>query len=359
MPALIPSFLWLVNNAQEHSDEDNIFVSILTKVVNPPSLNGDAAGMHATMLSILGDSLCSYLHDLKRRQPGRTGIDPLVEKLQQHTGYVRRSEASNDQIHAWNDGNPHGIIGSLRADFGALCFWSSNPAMQSPMPSFPPQLVRTAVKLKGARATLDGVVDEVNNQIATGLGDAALDIGTGIVVSSSIAGATSPTNYMTLRDVLQMDLANAAQVFADKDGNHLRTETCVRLSRRVETLLANISAASTEHEDQQAAMHIPMPDAMMGDIELDAATAAAVGLGGEDVVPEATSAVVSDALNFDAAGTGDLQMDIDAALAGQAQQQQQAQQVQGGGDQGQNEEVQLPQTEDDIFGDLMVDDYIF
>ena len=352
MPALIPSFLWLINNAQEHADEDNIFITILSKIIHPQSLNGDASGMHETMLSVLGDPLIRFLHDLKRRRPERQDVEPLIENLHRRSDYVRCGGATTTQHQAWADNSPDGIAGSLRAAVGQLCFWTANTGMHSGIPPFSQPLLRACISIKGAKATLHSIVDEVNGQIATGLADAALDVGTAILISASAADATLQPCHLTLRDALQLEIADAPRLFADKNADNLRAETCVRLNRRVETFLANMSAASAEHEQQQS-MHMHMPEAMMGDIGLDAATAAAVGLSTGGAVSQAPNAVVDNPLNFTATGTDELQMNIDAALASQPQPAQ----AQDSGEQGQNADGQLPSAEDDIFGDLMVDDY--
>ncbi|KAL9050007.1 MAG: hypothetical protein Q9162_006889 [Coniocarpon cinnabarinum] len=349
MPALIPSLLWLTNHAKEHSDAENIYFQILLKVINPQSLNGDAHGMHATMLGILAQPLSALLRGIKERKPSKE-IELLIEKLQRPSPYTRGDVGLTRQSTSSFENNDDGGVRNLRANFAALCFWSTNSAMPSSAPSYSCSYVKAAIELEGARTVLGGVVDEINVQVNSGLGDAAFDIGTAIVVSNYITELSSQPNHLTLRDALQLELADAAHVLADNEADHSRPIACVRLSRRVETLLANIAAASAEHEQQQA-LQMPIPDTIMPDIGLDPETAAAVGLGAENAVATGADASVAAPLDFDPSNTDELSLNIDAALAEQAQQ--------NAADPGQLGDGQLPSADDDIFGDLNVEDYNF
>ncbi|KAL9081636.1 MAG: hypothetical protein Q9159_007175 [Coniocarpon cinnabarinum] len=349
MPALIPSLLWLTNHAKEHSDAENIYFQILLKVINPQSLNGDAHGMHATMLGILAQPLSALLRGIKERKPSKE-IELLIEKLQRPSPYTRGDVGLTRQSTSSFENNDDGGVRNLRANFAALCFWSTNSAMPSSAPSYSCSYVKAAIELEGARTVLGGVVDEINVQVNSGLGDAAFDIGTAIVVSNYITELSSQPNHLTLRDALQLELADAAHVLADNEADHSRPIACVRLSRRVETLLANIAAASAEHEQQQA-LQMPIPDTIMPDIGLDPETAAAVGLGAKNAVATGADASVAAPLDFDPSNTDELSLNIDAALAEQAQQ--------NAADPGQLGDGQLPSADDDIFGDLNVEDYNF
>ena len=360
MPALIPSLLWLMKNAQEHDDERNVFFVILEKVIKPQSLNGEAVNMHPTMLSILADHLLIYLNDLKKRnsenQQTVKNIQQLVDILQGHVGYCKAGEAHVNQLQLWTSGNFHAILDHLRSMFGSLCFWTTSSGLQASVPTYSQSMVSAAIHLMGAEATLNAIVEETNSQSAPELKDAALDIATTMVFNDATYGNQSEHKRISLRDTLQLQMADAPRLLASKDSDHPRIETSVRLARRVETLLTNIAAASAQHQQQQT-ITMPMSDSIIQDIELDAATAAAVGLGTEDEIGQAADAATSHPLDF-TGGAGDLQLDLDEVLASQPQQGQDGQIMTGvGGDQGQQGDEQMPATtEDDIFGDLMVDD---
>lgn len=361
MPALVPALQWLVSNAEERDDAYDVFFTILASIVNPQSLDDDAANMHKTILSILGDKLVAFLKDFKRRhEKNCTAVQQLIDKLQPQSGYCRAGEATTSQMELWSNGNFNNLLDNLRSCIGTLCFWTTDAGLQATLPTYSHLLVRAAVYQKGAEAALSTIVEETNGQIATGLGDAALDIATAIIASNTTVNADGDSARLGLREVLQLEVVDAPRVFATKDSDHLRMETCVRLNRRVETLMANVATASAEHQHQQT-MPMPIPDAIMGDMGLDPATAAAVGLGTGDRVAQSTDASTSDPLGFTGSGADDLQLNIDAVLAGQSQHPQDAQGMTGPvGNQGEEGDNQMPPTaEDDIFGDLMAPDYNF
>ena len=295
----------------------------------------------------------SFLEDVKRRTPHRGQmIQPLFDKVAGYSDFRRAAEATSTQYRMWTSGNPDGVLGALRAAIEAICFWTANTSLQPTMPTFSQLLVRTAMLMNGADATLNAIVDATSSQIAAGLGEAALDVSTAIILSHSTSSPISLHGRLLIRDIMQLHVADAPRVFADKDADHGRMETIVRLGRRVETAIANIIAASANTEHQQA-LDLPMTDAIMEDIGLDAATAAAVGLGTGNEVVGSSDAAKLDTLDLTGGADDALQLNIDAALAG-APQQDTTGMVGGGANQ---DDGQLPPGEDDIFGDLLVDDY--
>ena len=359
MPALIPSFQWLIDNAQERNREIDVCITIIDGAIYPQALDGDAAGMHATMLSILGDRLIDFLENCSASQSKiGTIAQQLVEKLRPYSRYHRAAEATAGQMRTWTNDGMNSILDNVRNTLRGLSFWTTNTGLQAGLPTYSNMLVRTAVRTEGAESTLNAIIEEINVQMATGLGEAALEIATAMIVGNAVSNGNALSARLSLQDMLLLEVLDAPKSFSTKDADHGRTQTCVRLSRRVEALLANIAAAATEQQHQQA-MQMPLPDAMMSDMGLDAATAAAVGLGPSDQVPHAGDATASNPLDFTGGGD-DLQLNLDAVLPGQNQQATNVTAMVG--EQGQAGDVQMaPSAEDDIFADLWTDpsDYGF
>lgn len=354
IPALVPAFIYMLSSARENDDKNDVLLTILARIVNPQSLNGDAAHMHKTVLSILADRLIHFLENFKARQAkNEAAVQQLIDKLQGDSGYCRGADATIAQLRSWTTGSANGILETLRNTIGALCFWTTNTGLQATLPTYSHLLVRAAVRIKGAEAILHAIVEETNAQITAGLGDAALDIVTAIIVSNAMASSNAISAHLSLRDALQLDVVDAPRVFSTKNANRTHTETSVRLSRRVETLIANV-AATAEQQHQQT-IQMPLPDAMMADIGLDAAAAAAaVGLGPSNQVGEPNDASTSNPLDFASGGAGGLQLNLDVVLPDQIQQ---AQDVHGmTSEQRQASDTQMPPpSPDDIFADLQTD----
>lgn len=352
IPALVPGISWIVDQDWSATGAGNIVVLILQRVMRPTSIRGEAVNMHSTILSILGRKLSRFLTEMQEREPTRQDLAPLQERLTGCLDFCRALDATTDELTAWHAPQGGAVMGNLRAHFVNLCYWSSHAEANAATPTFAHRQLRQAVALSGAEAVLNALLDEIKTQSSAGMADVALDVGAALVFSTVIdqnrllaaPGATSLPGRLSLHDVLQTELHDAPIV---KSKDVFRTETLVRLQRRVLALMAAVPLSAAE----SGAVPIALGDEMlnmsaMGDLDAAAASMTDMGAvdggasglafgGADDAMQLGMDTTMHDASGGGAAGTGP-----DAAAAAGSTDTQMA----------------PPTAEDDIFGDLVLDE---
>lgn len=229
--------------------------------------------MHQTIVSLIATPLEQSLHSLRRRDPARNDIEPLLQALQPYRTSKRTAVVTYTELESWTATHGGGLLASIRNTFQSLVLWSAAPEINLTPPSFTHRQLLVAVKLLGAKRVLDAIVDEVVLQTENGGADLALDIGASLISAPRTTAAGEGS--LSLREVLALDIEVLRKEGMGVGSEHERAETVVRLSRRVEEALAYMVG------QQQKAV-----DELMEDLDVAAAAAGAgdggVALGLED-----------------------------------------------------------------------------
>ena len=223
--------------------------------------------MHQTIVSLVATPLEQSLHSLRRRDPARNNIEPLLQTLQPYQTSKRTSVVAHTELESWTATHGGGLLASIRNTFQSLVLWSAAPEINLTPPSFTHRQLLLAVKLHGAKRVLDAIVDEVVLQTENGSADLALDIGASLISAPTTAAAGE--GRLSLREVLALEIEVLRKEGMGVGSEHERAETVVRLSRRVEEALAYMVG-----QQQQAV------DELMDDLDVAAAAAEAGDNGG-------------------------------------------------------------------------------
>ncbi len=218
--------------------------------------------MHQTIVSLIATPLEQSLHSLRRREPARNNIEPLLQTLQPYQTSKRTSVVTHTELESWTATHGGGLLASIRNTFQSLVLWSAAPEINLTPPSFTHRQLLVAVKLLGAKRVLDAIVDEVVLQTENGSADLALDIGASLISAPTTAAAGE--GRLSLREVLALEIEVLRKEGMGVGSEHERAETVVRLSRRVEEALAYMVG-----QQQQAV------DELMDDLDVAAAAAGA------------------------------------------------------------------------------------
>ncbi|KAF2490783.1 Med5-domain-containing protein [Lophium mytilinum] len=290
LPSLVGALTWMTSHALEQNHQDvDVLMQIFHKLIRPNSISGDAQTMHSTILSMVSTRLDKCLRTLRRRDPARPDIEPLLETIKVYLHYERSSYASITDLDQWTSTPGNTLRLALRNTIRDLSMWSSNGTIHLSPPSYTHRQLFTTSALLGAHKTLHAILDEVTSQTSTGNGAVALDIATALIcapstqnsplevvwVGSPIAAIAPPHTRINLREMLKVEYDNAASIYLT---NSTTAETMVRLHRRVEAQLAAVGAHALPalNVDVVDVQHA-MPDIDMSMSAVNDAAAAAVG----------------------------------------------------------------------------------
>lgn len=324
-PVLIPSLVfgieWLADHFMEQQLNSSASCNVLQRLVNPESMKPESMPLHETVLSLVRRPLIDALLSVDSRESKRQDIKALLEKLRNHSDLAQPETLCFEGEHT---------ITGLRNSISALCFWSSHAGIAAEPAANSFHELQTAITKHGSVMTLDVIAEEVKSQTAAGLGAIALDIATTLVYASSIKKSLQSTpspadmplephsELLSLREALQLAVEDAPrQILKDSQ----KAETVIRLKSRVDMLIANAPATSSGL--QMSAGDIMNDIALSGTLELGTDT----GTG----------------LDFSDANA-DISMNLESAL----DDENSATQATG--------ESAMPSAEDDIFGDIKIDD---
>ncbi|KAI9848198.1 MAG: mediator complex subunit [Sclerophora amabilis] len=328
LPSLVGASLWLADHLWEAQGDAGIILRILQTIVRPESISGEAETMHNTILSIISSPLDHALRELRRLQPKRQDIEPILQSLSGHLGFKRTAASSRGELDGWTSTPGGGLSASIRNTIQSLVLWSTTPDINMTPANYTHRQILIGVRLLGARNVLRTLVDELKQQTQNGSGELALDIVTSIICAPTQADlslapgdsslqadladgplsrppsqlAKYKNHRLGLREALKLEVEDAPRLSTT---DLSRAETTIRLHRRVESQLvvgmANVvSAADVMHDIDVAAATGAMGDGV-GDIEINAAAAANI----DDVLGEAAAAA-----DFMGVGPGTDGMDL-------------------------------------------------
>jgi mediator of RNA polymerase II transcription subunit 5 len=301
----------MTTHASEDAHDDlDVLLLMANQLIRPTSISGEPQAMHGTILSIVASRLSRCLNGLKRREPTRSDIDPILDTLKPYLNYSRSPYSSLNEIQSWATTPGPSLRAALRSTMQSLVLWSSAPTLNMAPPSYTHRQIFNAQVIMGARNTLRCILDEVKSQTEAGSGSVALDIATSLVCAPSqrdspvtvdwprspppatnSANSTEappparqpshPRTRLNLRGALKLELEDAGALFSADAG---LAESTVRLNRLVEAHLTEMAAAATAADvaaaDGMQGILGDGVDMAMADAVADAAAAESLGMGG-------------------------------------------------------------------------------
>jgi len=314
LPSLVGAIYWMIAYAKEQRGADlALLLQMIQRVTRAPS-SGDAQLMHATIMYIVGLPLTNCLKTLRKNNPKRTDIEPLISNLKQYVDFRRRPYNPCLELQTWR-ATQGALEQTLRLTFQSLIMWGSTINPQLSPPHYNPRLILIAECVLGAPTTLSVLLEELKAQTEMSNGTAAvvLDIATALVCTPksenspiTVGWVNSPvpthparrTNRLNLRDALRLEF-DAATDLIQKD--QIMAETVVRLHRSVEAQL-NMAVAPIPD------IAVPMPT-MLPDLGMSANV-------GVSSVDQAMDFGTDSNTAIDLSGADAMQLDLTDAMMG-------------------------------------------
>lgn len=239
LPSLIAGLTWFAHCLWETNEEsqniDTVLLALQT-LLTPPSMSHDSSTIHAAVLSIIAKPLSESLSHVQKQHASRSDIGPLLEVLIPYSQDRQGTNALNE-LAAWSTTPNGGLLGALRQTIQSLIIWSATSTSTADMspPSYTHQQLLCTLRLLGAQAVLNLLIDEASDQTSS---DIALDIIVIMIFTSS--QTLSVKRQLTLRDVLHTQFSDVEDLSRTDPA---RASTIVRLHRRVEAYSASRTGA--------------------------------------------------------------------------------------------------------------------
>lgn len=281
LPSLVSAVSWLSRQLWEAHGEIDVVMQILQVVVKPRSISGEAEIVHGVVLSLVGKQLDGALRELRRRSPARNDTQPMMQELQPRIASKRTMASHHGELESWTSQGHGGLLASLRSTVQSLVMWSTAPDINMTPASYTHRHPVVAVRLVGARAVIQAMLEEMKLQSQNDSGELALDIVTAMIVAPTVGDvpivggnitttddrarssqassqppSSQPSLYhpktrLTLREALKMELDQTAPKMSLTDP--LLAENIIRLHRRVEAHYAGMAAANATTAAAEAA----------------------------------------------------------------------------------------------------------
>ncbi|KAL8935633.1 MAG: hypothetical protein Q9216_005326, partial [Gyalolechia sp. 2 TL-2023] len=242
LPSLTAGLTWYAQKLWETKDPSpsiDTLIPALSTLLKPPSMSSDSTALHSAVLAIIAEPLDEALAHAQRVHKLRVDINPLQDTLKQHMQKHRHAAAAFSELETWATTPRLGLQSALSNSIHSLIVWclaeSSGTAGTSSPPNYTHRLLRSAVLLLGAKATLKVLIDEIVAQIDNGNGNGNeqdVDIILDIVVTMIVAPnpTSSSSRRLSLRDVLRAEFEDVNELSKTDAG---RARVVVRLQRRV------------------------------------------------------------------------------------------------------------------------------
>ncbi|QKX56374.1 uncharacterized protein TRUGW13939_03475 [Talaromyces rugulosus] len=277
LPSLVFALSWLGGYIWESENNPSIPLKVLYALIKPNSISGEAEAVHRTVLNITARALEEQLKDVRARHPGRTDIKPILDALEPYLSFQRNGSSRRSELDSWTS-HSGGLSGCIRSTFHGLVLWSASADVSMSPHSYTHRQVLAGIRLLTASRVLPVLIDELKSQAESGTLDLALD------VAATLICAPMPESFaleqamyhpidankeslprcaiLTLRDALLLQHETVPKL-SEKDP--LRAEIIVRLTRRVNSLLAlpahvaNLDVSNIMQDiNLDAAAHEPM-----------------------------------------------------------------------------------------------------
>ncbi|KAK2877085.1 hypothetical protein FQN49_001438 [Arthroderma sp. PD_2] len=224
---------------------------LLSTLVTPASISGEAQEIHRTVLSITTRALKDELKDAKARNPSRTDIEPILHALEPYQSFQRTGASNRAELEGWRSNSaPGGMVTGIRNTFSSLVLWSTDPEISMTPPSYTHRQLLAGLKHLGAIRVFAGILEELKLQSETGSGDLAIDIAATLIctpmrecfsldqatyqpVGDALKDSLPCCQMLSLKDALNLQRESLSKVIETEPH---RAELIVRLSRRVDAL---------------------------------------------------------------------------------------------------------------------------
>ncbi|MCJ1279109.1 mediator complex subunit [Puttea exsequens] len=233
-PSLVAGLIWFSHRLWEvNSESKNLdtLLSALSIILSPPQMTPENEAICHAVLSIVRESLVDALTHVVKQFPKHSSITPLKKRIDtnEELPIARRELAS------WATTPSGGLSAALRHTIQSLFLWSATTASSNDMspPSYSSRQLSDSIRILGAPAVLQILIDEANNVTITNT-DAALDIIV-MMIYTSLPPSAITKRQLSLQDALHLEIQTIDDL-ARTDA--ARASTVVRLHRRIEDIAA-------------------------------------------------------------------------------------------------------------------------
>lgn len=324
LPSLVGAVMWITSQALEQNAHDlDITMQILTRLIRPASISGEAQAMHGTIVSMVSRRLERCLKSIQHREPSRTDINSLLEIVSSYHDYERTPWSSYGELEPWMSNPGASFRSAIKFTMQHLTSWNSTADLTPTPPAYTHRQIFSALQIVGAQKVLRAILEELKNQTVAGAGAVALDIAVNIVCSPLHINSCTPVSWLNshmpvhaqprngsfnIREMLKHELDDPASLMQSDPG---LAEAAIRLHRRVEAQLAEAAAAGVHlpasaaaAADAAALNGSLMQDIEMGDVNVDISAAGAgdvaVTSGGAAGANTSTTGIDQSALDLTA-----------------------------------------------------------
>ncbi|KAK8197736.1 mediator complex, subunit Med5 [Phyllosticta capitalensis] len=316
LPSLVGAVTWMTSHALEQTPKEiDITIQILSRLIRPTSISGDAQSIHSSIVSMVARRLEHCLRKLQRRHPSRNDISALLDIIGSNHDYERTPYASSSELDAWIATPGGSFRNAIKYTFHNLVVWNGQSDIHPTPPPYTHRQIFSALQVVGTCKVLQAILEEIKNQTANGTGAVALDVAVNLIcaplhtnsctpvswLSCPVPVANPPRTRLNLREMLKEELDDPSALMADP----ALAEAAVRLHRRVEAQLAgpqleHLPAAGLMQGIEMTATGVDMGMGVPATGDNSAASGAQAS-GASAVAP---GAGIADDLGLGAAGTG-------------------------------------------------------
>ncbi|KAF3491982.1 uncharacterized protein GIQ15_01499 [Arthroderma uncinatum] len=251
LPSLVMALTWLSKHIWKSGTDLTTSLRLLSTLVKPTSISGEAQEIHRTVLSITARALEDELKDAKARHPSRTDIEPILNALEPYQSFQRTGISNRAELEGWRSNSaPGGMVTGIRNTFSSLVLWSTDPEISMTPPSYTHRQLLAGLKHLGAIRVFAGILEELKLQSETGSGDLAIDIAATLIcapmrecfsleqatyqpIDDTLKDSLPRCQMLSLRDALNLQRESLSIVIETEPH---RAELIIRLSRRVAAL---------------------------------------------------------------------------------------------------------------------------
>ncbi|KAK8175814.1 mediator complex, subunit Med5 [Phyllosticta citrichinensis] len=315
LPSLVGAFTWMTSHALEQTPKEIDFtIQILSRLIRPNSISGDAQAIHSSIVSMVARRLEHCLRKLQYRHPSRSDISGLLDIIGSSHDYERTPFCSSPELDAWIANSGGSFRHAIKFSFHNLVVWNGQSDIHPTPPPYSHRQIFSALQIVGVCKVLRAILEEIKNQTANGTGAVALDVAVNLIcaplhvnsctpvswLGCPVPSPHSPRTTLNLREMLKQELDDPAALMADPG----LAEAAVRLHRRVEAQLAvpqleHLPAAGLMQGIEMTATGVDMG---MG-VSATGDTSAASGAQASGAAAVAPGGDITDELGLGATGT--------------------------------------------------------
>ncbi|KAL9629402.1 MAG: hypothetical protein Q9164_006897, partial [Protoblastenia rupestris] len=185
LPSLVPSLNWLADRLSElNAGSSNVEVPMqaLQALLKPARMSPESTMIHGAVLHTVARRLEVALLHVQQQFPHRMDTKLLLGVLGPYTADFDENKTHKELV-SWSLTPKGGLLRALRNSIQSLVLWGTTAATPTDMspPSFTLDQLQSTLHVKGAYATLDSLVDEVQN---SNLMDMTMDVAAVMILAT-------------------------------------------------------------------------------------------------------------------------------------------------------------------------------